>query len=237
MKSKALLLLLVLGVAALADPAAAGGFSDRGVQLPTDADIITAIDDSSSVTRLERLLEYTGLSKAVRDPRFLAHVSSGPNGRVGFMAFTWSGDGKTDVIVPWMLIATAGDAEVASAMLLKAAHIDPSRQFAVRATDVALAIGTAATVEHASPYAANHTFINICSDGISNSGAPPRAARDHALGDDVTISAVLFGKRPMLVDYYTRNVIGGPGAFILPISDAGTMSKLLVRKYWLDLTS
>lgn len=237
MKSKALLLLLVLGVVALSASAVAGGISDLDARLPTDADIITAIDDSSSVTRLERLLAFTGLSKAVKEPHFLAHIGSGPNRRVGFMAFTWSGDGKTDVIVPWMIIATAEDAEVASAMLLHAAQIDRSKEFAVRATDVALAIGTAARVEHDSPYAANHTFINICSDGISNSGAPPRVARDRALGEDVTISAVLLGNRPMLADYYARNVVGGRGAFILPISDAVAMSKLLVRKYWLDLTS
>jgi hypothetical protein len=237
MKSKGLLLLLVLGVAALSVPAVAGGISDLDAQLPTDADIITAIDDSSSVTRLERMLEYTGLSKAVMDTDFLAHIASGPNGRVGFMAFTWSSNGKIDVIVPWMTLATADDAEVASAMFLKAAGIDPSKQSVVRRTDVALAIGAAAAIEQASPFASSHAFINICSDGISNSGASPRVARDRALGKNVTISAVLFGNRPMLADYYARNVVGGAGAFILPIGDAVAMSKLLIRKYWLDLTS
>src|SRR5262249_46358396 len=138
---------------------------------------------------------------------------------------------------PWMLIATADDAKVASAMLLKAAQIDPAKQFVARMTDVALAIGTAAAMQQASPYAAHHTFINICSDGVSNSGAPPRTIRDSILGGDVTISAVLFGKRPMLADYYARNVVGGVGAFILPISDTAAMSDLLVRKYWMDLTS
>jgi hypothetical protein len=237
MKSTAAILLLVLGVSVLAAPAVGGGLSDGDTPPHTDANIITAIDDSSSVTRLERMVAYTGLSKAVRDSHFLSQVAGGPDGRVGFVAFTWSGDGRTEVIVPWMLIATADDAEIASAMLLRAAHIDSSKQFAVRTTDIALAIGTAAKMQRASPYVANHTFINICSDGISNSGASPRAVRDSVLEKNVTISAVLFGNRPMLADYYARNVVGGAGAFILPISDAVTMSKLMVRKYWLDLTS
>lgn len=202
-----------------------------------DADIITAVDDSSSMTRLERTIQYTGLAKAVTDPSFLARIATGPNGRVGFMVFTWSSDGKIEMIVPWMIIATADDAAMASAQLLRAVEIDPWKQFVVRWTDVALAIGAAAAIGQDAPFASSHTFINICSNGISNSGTPPRAARDRALTEDVTISAVLFGSRPMLADYYARNVIGGSGAFILPISDAAAMSKLLAKKYWLDLTS
>jgi hypothetical protein len=218
------------------DPPTAKGI-EHDLRPTADADIITAIDGSSSMTRLKRMIEYIGLAKAVMDVDFLARVASGPNGRVGFTAFSWSSDGNIDVIVPWMLIATAEDAAKASAKFLEAIEIDASQQFVVRWTDVALAIGAAAATEQASPFASTHTFINICSDGVSNSGVPPRAARDRALAENVTISAVLFGSRPMLADYYARNVIGGPGAFILPISDAAAMSKLLARKYWLDLTS
>jgi len=92
-------------------------------------------------------------------------------------------------------------------------------------------------MKQASPYAATHTFINICSDGISNSGESPQAARDRVMDTDVTISAVLLGNRPGLADYYARNVVGGAGAFILPISDTAAASKLLIRKFWMDLTS
>jgi hypothetical protein len=228
----------LLAIGALAyGPAEAGNVTEDDSRPSVDADIITAIDDSSSMTRLKRMVEYTGLAKAVMDPGFLARIASGPNGRVGFTAFAWSSDGKMEVIVPWMLITAADDAAKASAELLKAIEIDASKQFAVRRTDVALAIGAAAAIGQASPFASSHTFINICSDGVSNSGVPPHAVRNRALAEDMTISAVLFGSRPMLVDYYARNVIGGPGAFILTISDAAAMSKLLARKYWLDLTS
>jgi hypothetical protein len=236
MKWTFLMLSLAIG-ALLYGPAGADSIAGYDLRSSVDADIITAVDDSSSMTRLKRMVEYTGLAKAVVDPDFLARVASGPRGRVGFTAFSWSSDGKVEVIVPWMLITTADDAAKASAMFLKAIEIDASQQFAVRWTDVALAIDTAAAIRRASPFASSHTFINICSDGTSNSGAPPRAARDRALTEDVTINGVLFGNRPMLVDYYARNVIGGSGAFILRASDAAAMSALLARTYWLDLTS
>jgi hypothetical protein len=237
MKSIAPVLLVVLGVSALATQAPGGGISDGDVRPATDANIITAIDDSSSMTHLKRTLAYTGLSMAVRDAQFLARVASGPHNRVGFMAFTWSSDGKIEVIVPWMIVANTKDAEVASAMFLKAGEISPSKQFTVRKTDVALAIAAAAAIERTSPFFANHAFINICSDGTSNSGAAPRAVRDSTLGEDMTISAVLFDSRPMLADYYVQNVVGGRGAFILRVNDAVAMSKVLIKKFWLDLTS
>jgi hypothetical protein len=237
MKSTASTLLIALGLMAFAIPAAAGGISESDARLSTDANIITAIDDSSSIYLVERTLEYSGLSRSVMDPGFLTRVASGPNGRVGFAVFTWSSDGKIDVIVPWMIIATAHDASVASAMLLKAADIDPAKRFTVRWTDIALAIRAAAAMTQVSPYIASHTFINICSDGISNSGESPQAARDRVVDEDVTISAVLLGNRPGLADYYARNVVGGVGAFILPISDTAAASKLLIRKFRMDLTS
>ena len=237
MKSPALALLLALGASVIVLPATSDSITSGDGRLATDADITTAIDNSSSVTRLKRLLEYTGLAKAVRDPRFLAHVARGSNGRIGFMAFSWSANGKTDVIVPWMIISSLDEANVASEMFDNAATVDQSIGSEVRMTDVALAIRSAAAIEQASPFVANHTFINICSDGLSNAGASPRATRDRALAKGSTISAVLIFDRPTLSDYYSRNVIGGPGAFILPIVDSAAMSKLLTRKFWLDLAS
>jgi hypothetical protein len=237
MASKALLGLLVLGALSGHVPASAGNLSDRDDRPRTDAQIITAIDDSGSMTWLKRMLAYRGLAKAVIEPSFLARIAAGSNRRVGFIAFTWSSDGKIDVIVPWMTIANAGDARNAAAMFLKAIDSDPPRPRVATMTDLNLAIATATMLEESSPFVGVHTFINICSDGISNSGASPGSARDHALAKGLTISAVLFFGRPMLDDYYSRNVIGGPGAFILPISDAAAMSGVLTRKFWLDLTS
>ena len=237
MRVPARLLLLLLGTPSVPMPALAGSPPDDHARPLVDADIITAIDDSSSMTRLKRILAYTGLSKAVMDPDFLARIAAGPNGRVGFMAFAWSSEGTIDVIVPWMTIATARDAEKASAMFLQAIDFEPSKRLVARLTDVELALEGAVAFQDTSPFRSGHTFINICSDDASNTGASPRATRDRALVKGATISAVLFFDRPMLSDYYSRNIIGGPGAFILPISDAAAMSKLLTRKFWLDVTS
>src|SRR5262245_11365115 len=82
MRSTAAVLLFVTGMS-LSAPVAGGGLGDPDARPPTDANLITAIDDSSSINTVERALEYAGLARAVRDPRFLAEVAGGPNGRVG----------------------------------------------------------------------------------------------------------------------------------------------------------
>jgi hypothetical protein len=82
MKSIAPAVLLTLGVCLLSAAAVGGGNSD----VATNADIITAMDDFSSVTRLERLPECSCLSTAARAARF-PHDSSGRNGGVAFIAY------------------------------------------------------------------------------------------------------------------------------------------------------
>jgi Protein of unknown function (DUF1194) len=222
---------LVLGLAVAGDTA--GGEA----RIATDADIIAAIDTSSSITNADLALEYAGLARALREPRFLAQVAGGPQGRVGFAAFTWSSEDRFDVIVPWMIISTEDDARRAALALVAASPGKRAREYEVARTDIGLAIRVAMVLAHSSPYAAPHRFINICANGIANAGEPPSRARDRALRESVTIDAVIFGSTAVLTDYFQRNVVGGPGAFILPIRDAQEMATFLVRKFWLDLTS
>jgi hypothetical protein len=223
----------ILLVIALATVEGAGEES----RIATDADIISAIDNSSSITNADLALEYAGLAQALTEPRFLSQVAGGSQGRIGFAAFTWSSNDQFEVIVPWMIIATEGDAQRAAALLIAATPGKRAREYDVNKTDVGLAIRVATVLAHGSPYAAEHRLINICANGIANSGEQPSRARDRTLRESVTINAVVFGGTAVLVDYYKRNVIGGPGAFILPIRNATEMSTLLVRKFWLDLTS
>jgi hypothetical protein len=84
-KSIAPAVLLTLGVCLLSAAAAMGcGNSYVDVRPATNADVITAMDDFSSVTRLEGLPEYICLSTAASAGRF-AHDSTGGNDGVAFI--------------------------------------------------------------------------------------------------------------------------------------------------------
>jgi hypothetical protein len=85
MKSIAPAIVLTLGVCLLLAPTVSGGNSDVDVRLGTNADIITAMDDFSSVSALKGLPEYIRLSTAASAARF-AHDSTGGNGGAALIA-------------------------------------------------------------------------------------------------------------------------------------------------------
>ncbi|RUU38970.1 DUF1194 domain-containing protein [Mesorhizobium sp. M6A.T.Ce.TU.002.03.1.1] len=64
----------------------------------TDANVVTAIDVSDSISRYEEWLQQTGLVRALVHPDFLRAATAGPRRRIGFAVFTWSSDGKFDLL-------------------------------------------------------------------------------------------------------------------------------------------
>lgn len=56
--------------------------------LPTDANLITAIDVSGSIGPQAEALELDGIARALLHPAFLETVAGGYHGRIGFAAFT-----------------------------------------------------------------------------------------------------------------------------------------------------
>ena len=85
--------------------------STAKARVEVDANLVTALDTSSSVGRFEEAVEREGLAHALVHPQFLEVVRSGPQGRVGFAVFTWSSHGHTRTVVPWTTIANAEDAK------------------------------------------------------------------------------------------------------------------------------
>ena len=77
----------------------------------TDANLVTALDVSASIMRHEEWLEVEGLAKAVVSGAVLDAIAGGEYGRIGFAVHTWSSGGRFEIVVPWTLIASPGDAE------------------------------------------------------------------------------------------------------------------------------
>ena len=62
--------------------------------LPTDVNLITAIDVSAGLIGPQaEALQFDGTVEAIVHPDFLQTVAEGHHGRVGFAAFTWSSQG------------------------------------------------------------------------------------------------------------------------------------------------
>jgi hypothetical protein len=61
--------------------------------------------------------------------------------------------------------------------------------------------------------------------------------RDHAIRMGATINGVVFGTRQDLPDYFRRNVVGGPGAFLMTVQEPSDLPRALEKKFWQDLVA
>ena len=89
-------------------------------------------------------------------------------------------------------------------------------------------------------------MIDVSGDGTSNQGTPVTAARDAAVEAGAIINGLtIFNRRAAamggylalhtnppggLAQYYRDNVIGGTGAFVVPIDDFNSFGDAMLRK-------
>lgn len=220
---------------------------DHPPHVATDFNLITAVDVSASISQHEEWLQYRGLALGVLDPGFLARIAQGAEQRIGFVVFTWSSGGQVDVVVPWTVIATRADAERVAAQLNAAPRIDrsgfgrygPASSAPTRPgggmTDIGEAVQSATALGLGAPFAARRSVVNILSNGVHNDGAPPDAVRDQAIALGMTINGIVFGPRIDLPDYFRSHVIGGPGAFLMTVTQPSDLPQALQKKFWQDL--
>ena len=70
------------------------------------------------------------------------------------------------------------------------------------------------------PAAAARQVMDVVGDGRSNDGVAPGPIRDRMAAAGITINGLcVLHEEPDLLQSYTREVIGGPGAFALQCAD------------------
>ncbi len=238
---------ILLVATCLALGLARAGFA--GSLIETDANILTAIDESASVGRHGEWLQYNGLAKAVVSAEFLEAVQfAGDNRQIGFAVVAWASHGEVREIVPWMVIASAADAQLAAERIRNAPRLDrsswddadetgvPVGDRTGNETDMSATIDAAVGLVVAAPFLGDRGVINILANGPDNVGPGPRAATDRAVGLGFTVNGVAFGDAPDLAGYFRDNVIGGVGCFVEQVdADPVSFNAMMVRKLLQDL--
>src|SRR5690606_607988 len=96
----------------------------------------------------------------------------------------------------------------------------------------------------ACPCQPTRRVIDVSGDNPDNrSVRPAPLARDAAVADGITINALAIlendpigpSGRPLLVENYEREVIGGPGAFVLAAEDRQDFPRALRQKMVLEI--
>ena len=205
----------------------------------TDLNMVVALDRSESVDLTERTAQNESLAAALTDPRFMAAVKGGWQGRIGIAVMTWSSFNRTQVVVPWTVIAERRDSDAVVAMLrdyqVRGGDVEHRPQ-----TDIALALGVGSEMLDAAPFPATKRILNIISDGIDNFGREAFVDRDEALAHGITINGLVHARGsaiPIVERFFERQVIGGPYAFVLSTPTPESFTSAMLRKMLLEIAA
>ncbi|HKP25411.1 MAG TPA: DUF1194 domain-containing protein [Dongiaceae bacterium] len=206
--------------------------------LAVDANIVTGIDFSRSINEQASELQIYGMIEAIRAPEVLRAIENGPHRRIGFAVFLWA-SGAYPELVSWRVIGSRQDADEASTeMLLRLQLIlDASGRHSIGSlTNVSGAMAHAGEMLQDSPYASKRAIVNIVGNGEDNVGESPRWRRDALVARGVTINGVVIGGDETIADYYRRQVIGGPTAFVLAAHTPDEMIEAFTAKFVSEIT-
>ncbi|MBS7536978.1 DUF1194 domain-containing protein [Ancylobacter sonchi] len=217
---------LALSIAVAAMTVAApwqGSHAQGGEAVEVDLELVLATDVSTSMDRAEKQLQLAGFVAAFRDGTVIDAIRQGRRGRIAVTYVEWGGEGRERVVLPWTLIEGAA---AAHAFADRLAEGSPGRL--VYGTAMGEALLFCADLFGSAGYAGDRQVIDLSGDGFSNRGRPLGEARGVILARGITINGLpLVYKDPdddetafppdELVRYFVEEVIGGPGAFVLPV--------------------
>lgn len=233
-KGSAIPALVLSLVAALASTT-----SSRAKDGPVEVDVelVLAVDISYSMDPEEQRLQREGYTQALVSPGFMAAVRNGAYGKIAVVFLQWASQTDQDVLLPWTVIDGPESARNAAERLSEAPYRRAQR------TSISGAIDSAMALFEGNGFHGMRRVIDVSGDGANNSGRPVTVARDEAVRQGVTINGLPLLLRPSswgfsdisnLDDYYEDCVIGGIGAFSIPIRDRkqfieATRTKLILE--------
>jgi hypothetical protein len=215
--------LAAAGLALAAFAAPTPRFADKSPSaIPVDVELVIAVDVSYSMDPEEQALQREGYVMALTSREFMRALREGANSKIAITYFEWAGQFDQKIIVPWRLIEGPESADAVANEIAAAPYRRASR------TSIAGALTFAKPLFDHSGYRGLRRVIDVSGDGTNNAGPLIVLTRDDVLSAGITINGLpIMLKRPTpgtmdienLDVYYEDCVIGGPGAFVVPIHD------------------
>ncbi len=141
------------------------------------------------------------------------------------------------MVIDWTLIS-----DTDSARRFSDGIVEAPRSFADR-TAIGSAIDFSVAQLAGAPFEPSRRAIDVSGDGTNNSGRDVAEARDEAVTRGITINGLaILSDTPLawnpehtnppggLAEYYRRNVVGGPGAFVIVAENFASFGRALIKK-------
>jgi len=211
-----------LALAASAAPTLPKLADTRASAIPVDVELVIAVDVSYSMDPDEQSLQREGYVLALTSKEFLQALRQGAHGKIAITYFEWAGQSDQKILMPWRVIDGPESADAVAAEISRAPYRRASR------TSISGALRFAKPLFDDSGYKGLRRVIDVSGDGANNAGPLVELTRDDVLAAGITINGLpIMLKRPYsgtmdienLDEYYEDCVIGGPGAFVIPIRE------------------
>lgn len=225
-----------------------------------DTALIIAVDISQSVDANRYKIQMDGIAAAFEDNAVIAAITSGANAQILVTVVAWAD--TADVVIPWTRISNRAEAETIAAAIR--ALPPKSGEFTCMARMLrTLQNGSLLQL----PMPANRTVIDISGDGIDNCDDSPATGieRDKIVAQHGTINGlpiIIKGENDEIVGsgayrkpgydmsnlspdkdtttldaWYQKNVLGGPGAFIMPASGYEDFGRAFRQKFVTEVSA
>jgi hypothetical protein len=230
-----------LAIGSLAIDAGAQGVNrppGRAIETNVDVELVIAVDVSYSMDPDEQELQREGYITGLTSPEFLNALHQGMHGKIAITYFEWAGSTDQRIVVPWRLIDSPASAR---AFADEIAHAPYRRAYR---TSISGALRFAQPLFEGSGFRGLRRVIDVSGDGVNNQGIPVTLTRDEALARGITINGLpILLKRPSAATmdienldiYYEDCVIGGPGAFVIPITERDQFREATRTKLVLEI--
>jgi len=224
--------------AALAGPRISDFPGKAANSVEVDVELVMAVDISYSMDMDELALQREGYAQAIASREFLSALKQGTHGKVAVTLVEWAGVADQRVVIPWRLIDSPETAQAVSEEMARA----PVRR-AFR-TSISGALMFSSGLFENNGYRGLRRVIDVSGDGTNNQGPLVTQVRDDVVARGIVINGLpimLKEPQPNSIDikdldiYYEDCVIGGPGAFVVPIREREKFKEAIRTKLVLDI--
>lgn len=217
-------------------------FAQGGEQLQADevvdVELVLAVDVSLSMSPMELEIQRDGYAAALVHEKVVEAIRDGVHGKIAVTYFEWAGDFTQRMIVPWTRVSSEQEAQ---AFVSQLTAIPPR---SARRTSISGGLSFAEALFDDNGFRGLKRVIDISGDGPNNQGAQVDVTRDGIIAKGITINGLPLMTRSGfstvydvgdLDVYYENCVVGGPGAFVIPVNDWSQFPEAIRRKLVLEL--
>lgn len=215
---------------ALSDAAAR---ADEGA---VDTAVVFVIDNSSSMSNREMRVAREAHAEAIQSSEVLDAIANGPTGRSAFAVVDFARTARLSI--DWTIVDSPQSARRLAAQLRQLERLRG-------ATGISAGLLLSSSLLEGIPWTPTRRVVNVIGDGGENVDRELLVeVRRRLIEDGVTINGIPIMIAPDISDirgfddldaYFAAMVIGGPGAFSLPLTEIDEMATKLRQKLAMEL--